>query len=408
MPVRKEQEKMSDTLHEIYPKFPKNFPLPMLLDASTGTSLMRDGMPAGSCTEKWVLDHPDVLKSIQTSYEENGSDALYTPTFGANRPTLAREGFDNPDEMNRELASLSVGKAKFTGGDMSPTGLFIEPFGDTPFDEVVAVYREQAKVLDEAGVDFFIPETNISLQEARAAVIGIREVSDKPIFVTMTVDNEGMTLSGDSLVSCLLSLAELGINAFGTNCSQGPDGMLPLLQGLAPYSLALGIPLIAKPNAGMPHEEPDGSRHFDLTADDFAKYVPGFLESGIPIIGGCCGTDAEFIKKMRESMDAHAGKLDYSGIEKADTDSMACTNRETVIPDIESLGDPIPADENFFDEASMASGDFVYVSLPDEIAADTFIENAPMLTLPCVVTGDPTAIAKAKRYYNGKLLAVEE
>lgn len=87
---------------------------------------------------------------------------------------------------------------------------------------------------------------------------------------------------------------------------------------------------------------------------------------------------------------------------------MACTNRETVIPDIESLGDPIPADENFFDEASMASGDFVYVSLPDEIAADTFIENAPMLPLPCVVTGDPTAIAKAKRYYNGKLLVVEE
>ena len=155
MPVRKEQEKMSDTLHELYPKFPKNFPLPMLLDASTGTSLMRDGMPAGSCTEKWVLDHPDVLKSIQTSYEENGSDALYTPTFGANRPTLAREGFDNPDEMNRELASLSVGKAKFTGGDMSPTGLFIEPFGDTPFDEVVAVYREQAKVLDEAGRRLF-------------------------------------------------------------------------------------------------------------------------------------------------------------------------------------------------------------------------------------------------------------
>ena len=81
---------MSDTLNELYPKFPKNFPLPMLLDASTGTSLMRDGMPAGSCTEKWVLDHPDVLKNIQTSYEENGSDALYTPTFGANYPRQGR------------------------------------------------------------------------------------------------------------------------------------------------------------------------------------------------------------------------------------------------------------------------------------------------------------------------------
>ena len=390
-------------LHEIYSRFPKNFPLPMVLDGSTGTSLMREGMPAESCTEKWVLEHPDAIKKIQSEYIENGSDALYAPTFGANRPTLERSEITDAAETNEKLASLTVGRGVLTGGDMSPTGLFIEPFGDTPFDEVVAAYSEQAKALDKAGVDFFISETNISLQEARAAVIGIREVSDKPIFVTMTVDDTGRTLSGDDLVCCLMSLAELGISAFGTNCSQGPDGMLELLKDLAPYSLALGIPLIAKPNAGLPHEDEDGNRHFDLDADTFGKYVPEFLKAGIPILGGCCGTDAGFIKKIRGSIDSLAPSLDYSRIERIDTSNFACTNR--MYAEAVDLGAPIKVKECFYDDACMEEN-FINAELDDEAAADIFIENAPMLTVPCAVTGDESAVAKAKRYYNGKLLVL--
>ncbi|MCI8388000.1 MAG: homocysteine S-methyltransferase family protein [Clostridiales bacterium] len=397
---------MSESLHSIYYRFPKNFPLPMVLDGSTGTSLMREGMPAGSCTEKWVLEHPEVLQKIQQDYVQSGSDALYTPTFGANRPTLERSDLTETAKINSDLVAITKGKAKLIGGDMSPTGLFIEPFGDTPFDEVVEVYREQAEALDKAGVDFFASETNISLQEVRAAVIGIRKVSDKPIFVTMTVDDSGRTLSGDSLVSCLISLAELGISAFGTNCSQGPDGMLELLRELVPYSLALGIPLIAKPNAGMPHDEPDGSRHFDLDADTFAKYVPEFLNSGIPILGGCCGTDSCFIKKIRECADKIAPTLDYSTCDRIDTTSFACTNRDAVEINKTELGEPILADESFYDNAAMAEGEFIYVSIPDEEAADIFIENAPMLMLPCTVTGNTEAIKKAKHYYNGYLLEI--
>ena len=397
---------MSDSLHEIYYRYPKSFPLPLVLDGSTGTSLMREGMPAGSCTEKWVLEHPETLRDIQRGYVESGSDALYTPTFGANRPTLERSELDDPEKINSELAALTVGHARLAGGDMSPTGLFIEPFGDTPFDEVVAVYREQAAALDKAGVDFFISETNISLQEVRAAVIGIREVSDKPIFVTMTVDDSGRTLSGDSLLSCLVSLAELGISAFGTNCSQGPDGMIGLLRELAPYSLALGIPLIAKPNAGMPHEDENGHRHFDLDADTFAGYIPEFLKSGIVILGGCCGTDSGFIAKVRECVDRLTPSIDYGSIERISTGNYACTNRDIAIIDADSAGEPITADDSFYDNAAMAEGEFIYVSLPDEAAADIFIENAPMLMLPCAVTGSAEAVAKAKRYYNGRLYVI--
>jgi 5-methyltetrahydrofolate--homocysteine methyltransferase len=393
-------------LHEIFTRYPKSFPLPMLLDGSTGTSLMREGMPAGYCTEKWVLEHPNVLKKIQHAYIESGSDAIYTPTFGANRPTLERSNLNDPSKINTELASLSVGCNCLAGGDMSPTGLFIEPFGDTPFDEIVKIYREQAEALDRAGVDFFISETNISLQEARAAVIGIREVSEKPIFVTMTVDENGRTLSGDSLICSLLALSELGISAFGINCSQGPDGMIENLRRLVPYSLSLGIPLIAKPNAGLPHEDSNGLRHFDLDSDSFSAFIPEFLTAGIPILGGCCGTDATYIDKIRKCIDKLSPTLDYSNIPRTDTTSLACTNREITDIDLTLSIEPVAADENFYDNAAFAEGDYLLVHLPDQAAADIFIENAPMLTLPCALTGHPDAIKKALRYYNGRLIIV--
>ena len=387
-------------LHDIYYRFPKNFPLPMVLDGSTGTSLMREGMPAGSCTERWVLENPDKLQKIQSEYISAGSDALYTPTFGANRPTLERSGLDF-DGINERLAALTVGRGVLAGGDMSPTGLFIEPFGDTPFDEVVGIYREQAEALERAGVDFFISETNISLQEVRAAVIGIREVSEKPVFVTMTVDDSGRTLSGDDPICCLLSLAELGISAFGINCSQGPDGMMEFLKQLAPYSKSLGIPLIAKPNAGLPHEDCDGCQHFDLSAEDFAKYIPELMKAGVTILGGCCGTDAKFIAAIRECVDRMSGSLDYSGIAPADTSRLPCTNRAFV--EVSDTPTPISVTECFFDDVCMEEH-LVCAELDDETAADIFIETAPMLSVPCALTGDPAAVAKAKRYYNGKLL----
>ena len=390
------------TLHEIFHRFPKEFPLPMLLDGSTGTSLMRCGMPNGACPESWVLEHPDAIQKIQRGYVDAGSDALYTPTFGANSPTLKRNRLDGADRINRELAELTVGRARLTGGDMSPTGLFIEPFGDATFDEVAGIYAEQASALDAAGVDFFIVETNISLQEVRAAVTGIKQVSSKPVFVTMTVDDNGRTLSGDRLDCCLVALAELGISAFGTNCSQGPDKMLELLRGLTQLSVSLGIPLIAKPNAGMPHEDPDGSRHFDLDAESFAKYAPEFLASGIYILGGCCGTDDEYIAGLRTAIDRFEPTGDLPA--PLDTAALACTNRTLVTVDTGALGEPVLADDDLAD--AEPDDDWLYVSIPDSDAADCFIEYAPTLPYPCAVTGDKTEIERVKRLYNGRLVVI--
>lgn len=396
------------SLHDTFYRYPKSFPLPLVLDGSTGTALMREGMPAGVCTEKWVHENPDILKKIQADYLNSGSDALYTPTFGANRPTLDKNGVDFSDKFIFELAKLTVGAGALAGGDMSPTGLFIEPFGDASFDEIANIYAEQANPLADAGVDFFITETNISLQEARAAVTGIRRVSDKPIFATVTVDENGFTMSGDSLACCFAALADLGISAFGTNCSQGPGGMLELLRSLVPMSIALGIPLIAKPNAGMPHEDEHGNRRFDLDADGFGKFIPEFLGAGIPILGGCCGTDSSFVKKIREAVDS-AAMLDCSGF-TADSANTAASCRILTVIDPDSLGAPAEVDDGFYDkvtDAEMNGAEYLYIRLSDENAADIFIENAPMLTLPFAVCGDPAAIAKARRYYNGKLYIVE-
>lgn len=390
-------------LHKIFYRYPKNFPLPMVLDGSTGTSLMREGMPSGVCTEAWVLENPEVIEKIQKKYIESGSHAVYAPTFGANRPTLERNGVSAGAEINTALAKLSTGKGALVGGDMSPSGLFIEPFGDTPFEDVVAIYREQASALTAAGVDFFISETNISLQEARAAVIGIREVSDKPIFVTMTVDENGFTLGGDSLLSCLLSLSELGISAFGTNCSQGPEGMLPLLSELVPYAVDLGIPLIAKPNAGMPHEDQCGCRHFDLSAEDFAKFVPDFLNAGIMIMGGCCGTDEKYVKAIRDGVDYF---VPGGNLPSADTSCLASTGRRVVSVEPSSLTSPILADGDFLDAAldKVDGGEeLLFVELPSEDSLSYLIEALPMIPVPIAVTGDSAAISALRRAFCGKL-----
>ena len=151
------------------------FPLPLVLDGSTGVMLAAAGMPEGACPEAWALAHPTVMKEIQRGYVQEGSRAVYAPTFGANRVKLASYGLaDRVAEMNRSLVALSreaVGEDVLIGGDMTSLGLFLKPFGDASFDDYVSVYEEQAAALESAGVDFFIPETLMSLAEARACLL---------------------------------------------------------------------------------------------------------------------------------------------------------------------------------------------------------------------------------------------
>ena len=227
--------------------------LPILLDGATGSELYKRGMPAGAYTEQWVLGHPEALLELQRGYVAAGSQVLIAPTFGANRVRLEQHGiFGQVADYNRRLVELSrqaAGGRALVAGDMAPTGLFIAPFGESSFEELVAIYTEQAAALAAAGVDLFLIETTMTMPEARAAVLACKSVSDRPVWVTFTCDENGRTLSGTDVLAALIVMQGMGVDAFGLNCSSGPAEMLEQMRRLTPYTT---VPLIAKPNAGLP------------------------------------------------------------------------------------------------------------------------------------------------------------
>ena len=226
---------------------------PLILDGATGTELQKRGYGGDVSAEQWTLEHPDVIVDIQRGYVAAGSQVLYTPTFGANRQKLEeRSIFNQTADYNRRLAALSreaAGGKAWIAGDLAPTGLFLAPLGEASFEDLVDIYTEQAAGLEAAGVDLYVIETMMTLSDARAAVLAVRSVSDKPIFVSFTCDESGRSLSGTDVTAALTVLQGMGISAFGLNCSTGPEQMLVQLRRLREYAR---VPLIAKPNAGMP------------------------------------------------------------------------------------------------------------------------------------------------------------
>ncbi|MBE6903867.1 MAG: homocysteine S-methyltransferase family protein [Ruminococcaceae bacterium] len=273
--------------------------LPVILDGATGTELIKRGLHQGVCVEKWIIDNESTITDVQKNYFSSGSDCVYAATFGANRAALKKYSLENSvEDINLKLVSLSksVSDKLLIGGDLSPTGKMLLPYGDTELEEMIDIYRQQAKALEKANVDFFAIETMMSLAEARAAVIAVKEVSDKPIIVTMTVEASGKTMNGNSVLACLCTLQEMGISAFGLNCSVSPQQILDLLIEASPYAK---IPLIAKPNAGVPTA--DGQTK-QLSPDDFADFAKKAIQNGIGILGGCCGTSPDHIKAIKNTV----------------------------------------------------------------------------------------------------------
>lgn len=379
---------------------------PFLLDGATGTNLYRAGMPKGVCVEQWVLEHPDAILSLQSAFVDAGSNAVLAPTFSANRARLSHYGLGGRvAQMNKELVALSrraVGGRAYVGADISPTGGFPRPFGDMAFDELIDIYTEQGKALMEAGVDFYMVETQVSLAEARAAVIALKRLGAGPVFVTMTVDRQGKTMSGNSALACLIVLTGLGADAFGLNCSTGPADMLATLRELAPYAK---VPLIAKPNAGIEEGE-DGYRY--LSPEDFASHLPDFLSSGVTILGGCCGTTPEHIKALRKALDScppQSGTI----ARRDDICILAASEREAFIfRDEPELSQPLACTESLAEDVMEAEEDaadilLVELNTPEDI--ETLVENSYMLKLPlCVASQDPALLEAMAVQHHGTLL----
>ena len=274
----------------------------VLLDGATGTNLQTAGMPVGVCPEQWILENPQVLVDLQKRYAEAGTDILFAPTFTANRIKLEEYGLQEwLEEINHRLVGLTkeaAGGKAYIAGDMTMTGEQLYPLGELHFEDLVEIYKEQVQVLVAAGVDLFVVETMMSLQECRAAVLAIRETCDLPVMVSLTYEEDGRTLYGTDPATAVTVLQSLGADAVGMNCSTGPEAMFSLMEQMAEYAV---IPLLAKPNAGMPELE-DGKTVYHVEPGEFAAAGRTLVEKGAGILGGCCGTTPEHIRALKEAV----------------------------------------------------------------------------------------------------------
>ena len=277
----------------------------VILDGATGSNLQKRGMPVGICPEQWILENREIMKGLQKEYIVAGTDILYAPTFGGNRIKLKEYGLENQlEEMNTKLVQITkeavaesnCDRPVYIAGNLTMTGEQLYPVGTLPFEELVNVYKEQVECLIKAGVDLFVVETMMSLQECRAAVLAIKETCDLPIMVTLTFNEDERTLYGTDAKTAVVVLKSLGADAVGLNCSTGPDKMH---QMVAQMRQVANIPLIAKPNAGLPVLV-DGETVFNMGPEQFATEMEVLLEQGISILGGCCGTTPEHIRMLAE------------------------------------------------------------------------------------------------------------
>lgn len=269
------------------------------LDGATGSNLMKAGMPVGVCPEQWILEHEQALIDLQTAYIEAGTDILYAPTFTANRIKLKEYDLeDQIEEINTRLIKLSKMIAKdkaLVAADLTMTGKQLKPMGPLDFEELVDIYKEQIQYAEKAGADLIVIETMMSLQETRAAAIAAMEVSRLPVMATLTFESDGRTLFGSDAKSAAITLSHLHVDAIGANCSTGPDQMCRIIEAMAEVT---DIPLIAKPNAGLPSLDENGMTVYDMDSDTFSEQMIQIVESGATILGGCCGTSPEYIKKL--------------------------------------------------------------------------------------------------------------
>lgn len=287
---------------------------PVFLDGATGTNLQKAGMPAGVCPELWILEHPEAIVDLQRRYVEAGTDILFAPTFTSNRIKLEEYGIaERMQEINEKLVALSkqaAGEHTLIAADFTMTGRQLYPLGDMMFEDLVEVYKEQATIVYQAGVDLFVVETMMSLQECRAALLAIREVCDLPVMVSLTYNEDGRTLYGTDPVTAVVTLQSLGADAVGLNCSTGPEAMLEPVKKMAEYAT---IPILAKPNAGLPQLE-DGITVYKTTPEEFAAVGKQLVEAGASVIGGCCGTTPEHILALHQAV---AGMTSPAPLSKA-------------------------------------------------------------------------------------------
>lgn len=379
------------------------FTQPMLLDGAVATNMFEAEIPENICIESYIKDNPDKLIALQKQYVAAGSQVLIAPTFAANRITLSKFNLgDKVEELCEALVEITKkavdGKAA-VAGDISPVGLAVEPFSERTFDEVLDIYREQAMALKKAGVDLICCETFTNLTDARAALLASKETS-LPVAVSFSVNEEGR-LSGDSdILAALATVAAMGADAVGINCSQGPESVLKALDGISAH---IPVPIIAKPNTGAANA---------LSPQEFAKYVPEMMQKGAGIIGGCCGTTPEFIKELApivKSSSCPHRFCDDDFQKEGVRDFIVANEKQTFLVSEEDLdfSHKIKCDTDLSDKLIELEGGNIAARVVIKSVADAreFGMNAYLAAVPIVFLGfDEKSLDEALKLYQGRAM----
>ena len=276
----------------------------LLLDGGFGTELIKRGFPQGACPESWNEEKPDIVQKINKSYYDAGSDAVLTNSFGGTTIKLRSHNLENKCyELNRTAALIAnevKPKGKFLGGSMGPTGKFLKPHGEFTEEEFEDAYAEQARGLTEGEVDFLLIETQYDLIEALCALRGARKASDLPVFLTMTFNHHPkgfFTLMGNSVDQFLEAMEREGVPVVGSNCTLNSEEMVELVKIMREKT---SLPIIAQANAGKPSLSEEGEVAYSQGMEDYLRFIPQIIANGADIIGGCCGTDPDYIARMSE------------------------------------------------------------------------------------------------------------
>lgn len=396
------------------------------LDGGMGTLLQKSGLQPGELPERWNISHPEVIREIHKNYYDSGSNVVNANTFGANTLKFSIDELDeiichavkNADEARK---ASSGEQEKFIALDVGPTGKLLKPLGDLDFEDAVKIFAETIRLGVKYGVDLITIETMNDSYETKAAVLAAKENSDLPIIVTNAYGENGRLMTGANPAVMAAMLEGMGVDAIGANCSLGPKQLMDVMDELLKYC---SVPVAFKPNAGLPKS--DGKvTYYDVDADEFAQDIKLSVENGVRIIGGCCGTTPEYIKKVCELTRGMKPKE----IEKKTYSVCTSYNKAVFFGEKPILiGERInPTGKKRFKQA-LLENDIGYilqeavnqqakgVHVLDVNVGLPGIDEAQMLTtsvceLQCVTdlplqidSSDPVAMESALRRYNGKAM----
>ena len=396
----------------------------IFFDGGMGSMLQERGLLPGELPELWNLSHPETVKEIHLEYLRAGADVVTANTFGANRFKYKKEegySLESIVTAGVSLARAAVQEAGhgYAALDLGPTGRLLAPYGDLEFEDACLAYKEVVEAGVRAGADLIIIETMGDCYELKAAVLAAKEASSLPVFATVTLDEKGKMLTGGTVEAAAALLEGLGADVIGLNCGLGPVQLLPFMRQLRRIS---SLPLMANPNAGLPRSE-NGRTVYDIDAAGFAGAMKEMAESGVSVLGGCCGTTPDHIRRLREA----CGPVPLAPVEKKDRTVVSSYGRTVVLGERPVIiGERInptgkPKLKQALKERDMAyilnmaasqeenGADIldVNVGLPglDETAVmtETVRELQSVTDLPLQIdTSDIKAMEQAMRIYNGK------